>query len=193
MLVDGMSTLMTENAKNCESMNFHAFGLRWKFNIRLDLVKDYLSAYLTIADEKCTGSNWGVTCWFNLSVISQIGDLDICTASVFSFDSNHVSWGVSSLISQEMLKQKFIVNDKAVFCAEITGVIPLFLNVIINTFSPTMGTAERVKLMKVPRNNSRFTWKITQFSSFSGESHSSYEFTCGPRRWYAQFYAPSIS
>ncbi|KAF3557884.1 hypothetical protein F2Q69_00011436 [Brassica cretica] len=167
MLVDGMSTLMTENAKNCESMNFHAFGLRWKFNIRLDLVKDYLSAYLTIADEKCTGSNWGVTCWFNLSVISQIGELDICTASVFSFDSNHVSWGVSSLISQEMLKQKFIVNDKAVFCAEITGVIPLFLNVIINTFSPTMGTAERVKLMKVPRNNSRFTWKITQFSSFS--------------------------
>lgn len=115
------------------------------------------------------------------------------SASVFSFDSNHVSWGVSSLISQEMLKQKFIVNDKAVFCAEITGVIPLFLNVIINTFSPTMGTAERVKLMKVPRNNSRFTWKITQFSSFSGESHSSYEFTCGPRRWYAQFYAPSIS
>ncbi|CDY60616.1 BnaAnng17000D [Brassica napus] len=188
MLVDGMSTLLTESAKNCESMDFHAFGLKWKFNIRLDLVKDYLSAYLTIADEKCTGSNWGVTCCFNLSVISQIGEFDICTASVFSFDSNHVSWGVSSLISQDMLKQKFIVNDKAVFCAEITGVVPLFLNVIINTFSPTMGTAERVKLMKVPRNNSRFTWKITQFSSFSGESHSSYEFTCGPRRWYLEMY-----
>ncbi|CAN7104184.1 unnamed protein product [Brassica rapa subsp. narinosa] len=167
---------------------FVVCNMFWYFNIRLDLVKDYLSAYLTIADEKCTGSNWGVTCCFNLSVISQIGEFDICTASVFSFDSNHVSWGVSSLISQDMLKQKFIVNDKAVFCAEITGVVPLFLNVIINTFSPTMGTAERVKLMKVPRNNSRFTWKITQFSSFSGESHSSYEFTCGPRRWYLEMY-----
>ncbi|KAL0722192.1 hypothetical protein Bca4012_036791 [Brassica carinata] len=189
MLVDGMSTLMTESVKICESLDFHAFGLKWKFNIRLDLVKDYLSAFLTIADEKCTGSNWGVTCNSKLSVVSQTGALDICTAaSVFSYDSNHLSWGVNSLISQEMLKQKFLVNDKAVFCAEITGVIPLFLNVTINSLSPTMGTAERVKLMKVSRNNSRFTWKITQFSSFKGEKHSSYEFTCGPRRWYLEMY-----
>ncbi|KAF2601580.1 hypothetical protein F2Q70_00025237 [Brassica cretica] len=188
MLVDGMSTLMTKSAKNCQSMDFHAFGLKWKFSIHVDLVKDYLSAFLTIADEKCTGSNWRVTCSFKLSVVSQTGALDICTESVFSFDSNNVSWGVIKLISQEMLKQNFIVNDKAVFCAEITGVTALFLNVIINTFSPTMGTAERVKLMKVSRNNSRFTWKITQFSSFSGESHSSYEFTCGPRRWYLEMY-----
>ena len=29
MLVDGMSTLMTENVKNCESMDFRARGLKW--------------------------------------------------------------------------------------------------------------------------------------------------------------------
>lgn len=33
MLVDGMSTLLTESAKNCESMDFHAFGLKWWVNL----------------------------------------------------------------------------------------------------------------------------------------------------------------
>nr|AAO37218.1 hypothetical protein [Arabidopsis thaliana]AAX55137.1 hypothetical protein At2g32870 [Arabidopsis thaliana] len=46
-----------------------------------------------------------------------------------------------------------------------------------------MGTAERFKLIEFSPKNSRFTWKITQFSSFDGEEHSSYEFTVGPRRW----------
>ncbi|KAF8046183.1 hypothetical protein N665_0529s0001 [Sinapis alba] len=29
MLVDGMSKLMTEKVKECESLDFHAFGLKW--------------------------------------------------------------------------------------------------------------------------------------------------------------------
>lgn len=78
--------------------------------------------------------------------------------------------------------QDFTVNDKSVFSAEITNVIPQSLDV---GWTPrTMGTAESIKLMEVERNKSKFTWKITHFSTFVGEHHSSYQFTVGPRKWY---------
>ena len=93
------------------------------------------------------------------------------------------SQGLANFISHTDLKERFLVNDKAVFYAEISEeVIPNFL---VTGIPRTMGTAERFKLIEVARNNSRFTWKITKFSSFNGEEHSSYEFTVGPRRWYA--------
>lgn len=115
----------------------------------------------------------------------------VLSAFEFDFDSEHDSWGKRSFISQEALRGNYLVNDKTVFCAEITGVrTPKVLKA--NGISRTLGTAERLKLMEMPRNNSKFTWKITQFSSFDGEDHSSYEFTVGPRRWYAKFYVPSI-
>ncbi|KAF8050002.1 hypothetical protein N665_2070s0010 [Sinapis alba] len=186
MLVDGMSKLMTEKVKECESLDFHAFGLKWKLAIRSDLSENYISFFLHINDEQCTGSNWGVNCSFKLSVVSQTRAPDLCISIEFDFDSENDSRG-RHIISQKVLKEKYLVNDKAVFCAEIIQVrTPKFLKV--NSISRTVGTAERLKLMEVPQNNSKFTWKITQFSSFDGEHHSSYEFTVGPRRWYLKMY-----
>lgn len=99
------------------------------------------------------------------------------------FDEKHPSWGQDIFITDKVLEEKYLLNDKAVFSAEITNVKPNFLKV--TSISRTMGTAESLKLMDVARKNSRFTWKITRFSSFDGVTHSSYEFTLGPRRWYA--------
>lgn len=97
--------------------------------------------------------------------------------------------GLYSFISYTDLKERFLVNNKAVFYAEITDVQPNFPVISIHR---AMGTAERFKLIELPRNNSRFTWKITQFSSFNGEDHSSYEFTVGQRRWYANHILSSV-
>lgn len=90
--------------------------------------------------------------------------------------------GKESFMSHKILKE-ILVNDKVVFCAEITNVKP---NFPVKVPRRTMGTAEHLKLIEVPQNKSRVTWKITQFSSFDGDHHSSHEFTVGPRKWYAK-------
>ncbi|KAG2329796.1 hypothetical protein Bca4012_020672 [Brassica carinata] len=93
----------------------------------------------------------------------------------------HLTRGVEGKVSCE--------RQNGFLCGDITGVqtkLPKFLKA--NFISRNLETAERLKLMEVPRNNSRFTWKITKFSSFDGEQHSSYEFTVGPRRWYLKMH-----
>ncbi|CAH2059710.1 unnamed protein product [Thlaspi arvense] len=128
---------------------------------------------------------YGFRC-FKLSVGCPTGDP--CLSKTFDLCINvHEAFPKQdSFISYEDLK-KYLVNDKVVFCAEFNHVIPKFLNV--NSFSRfTSGTAERIKLMDVPGSNSRFTWKITKFSTFNDEHHSSFEFTFGPRRWYLTMY-----
>ncbi|CAN6834355.1 unnamed protein product [Brassica oleracea] len=186
MLIEGMSKLLTRKVKRCKSLDFHVSGLKWKFVIHSDVVKDYISFFLHITDEKCTGSNWQINCSVKLSVVSQNGPPDICKVFVTCFDEKYPSWGQDMFITDEVLKEKYLLNDKAVFSAEITNVKPNFLKV--TSISPTMGTAESLKLMDVARKNSRFTWKITRFSSFDGVTHSSYEFTLGPRRWKLEMY-----
>ncbi|CAH2059706.1 unnamed protein product [Thlaspi arvense] len=191
MLIDGMTKVMTNQDKKCQSLDFHAAGLKWSFYIKSDVVKDHLSCYLSIKDEKCIGSNWEVQCSFNLIVVSHTGLADLCKPCAACFTEKNPSWGQASLISNVDLKKNYLVNEKVVFCAEITEVKPKFLNV--NSVSPTMGTVERLKLTEVQRKNSRFTWKITQFSSFDGEHHSSYEFTVGPRRWNISMYPKGVA
>ncbi|CAD5320185.1 unnamed protein product [Arabidopsis thaliana] len=155
MLVDGMSKLLTEKVNNFQSLDFQVSGLKWRLLIQPAVgVKDYLSVAVWIIDEKF---------------------------SVGCHNEKQPAQGVVKFITHTQLKERFLVNDKAVFYAEISEeVIPNFL---VTGIPRTMGTAERFKLIEVARNNSRFTWKITKFSSFNGEEHSSYEFTVGPRRW----------
>lgn len=96
------------------------------------------------------------------------------------FEANNTHVLIS--IPLNSLKESYTVNDKSVFSAEITEVKPRFLDV--TSIPRTIGTAERIKLTEVESNKSKFTWKITRFSSFTGENNSSYQFTVGPRRWY---------
>ncbi|CAH8360688.1 unnamed protein product [Eruca vesicaria subsp. sativa] len=184
MLVDGMSQLMTEKVKMCTSLDFHAFGLKWRFNIRSGVEEDYLSFYLHIIDEKCSGSKWEVNCTYKLGIVSQTAATDIIMPFEMDFDSDRTSWGESEIISIESLRKACVVNDKAVFYAEITGVKPRSLKV--SSIPRTNGTAERLTLIET--NNNRFSWKVTRFSSINSQVHMSYEFTFGPRRWYLQMY-----
>ncbi|KAL1205743.1 Ubiquitin C-terminal hydrolase 12 [Cardamine amara subsp. amara] len=180
MLVDGISKLTTGKVQTYQSSDFHVSGLKWRLLIRPAIgVKDFLSFVLWITDEKCIGSNWEVKFVFKIGIVPRIGP-EICYLYAGHHNETSLFQGLNSFISYMDLKERFIVNDKAAFYAEITDVQPNFPVIRIHR---AMGTAERFKLIEVPRNNSRFTWKITQFSSFNGENHSSYEFTVGPRRW----------
>ncbi|CAA7049473.1 unnamed protein product [Microthlaspi erraticum] len=191
MLIDGMSKLMSEHFKRCDSLDFYASDLKWKLIVRSDTVKGSISFYLWITDSRCVGPNWEVTCSFKLSLVSQTGH-DLCKPFTFAFNAKQDSWGHNNFITHEVLKKDgFLVNDRTVFSAEITEVKPKFLHV--NGVSRNMGTAERLKLTEVSRNNSKFTWKISEFSSFNGEHHSSHEFTVGPRIWYLVMYPKGIS
>uniref|UniRef100_A0A1J3IW20 MATH domain and coiled-coil domain-containing protein n=1 Tax=Noccaea caerulescens TaxID=107243 RepID=A0A1J3IW20_NOCCA len=192
MLIDGMSKLMSENFKSCHSLEFYASDLKWKLIVRSDTVKGSVSFYLWITDSRCVGSNWEVTCSYTLSVVSQTGGPNICKPFTLAFNAKQDSWGYHSFITHEVLKKDgYLVNDRTVFSAEITEVKPKFLDV--TGLSRNIGRAERLKLTEVSRNNSKFTWKISQFSSFDGEHHSSHEFTVGPRRWYLQMYPKGTS
>ncbi|CAA0374228.1 unnamed protein product [Arabidopsis thaliana] len=181
MLVDGMSKLLTEKVNNFQSLDFQVSGLKWRLLIQPAVgVKDYLSVAVWIIDEKCTGPNWEVKFNFKIGLLPQTGP-EYFYVSVGCHNEKQPAQGVVKFITHTQLKERFLVNDKAVFYAEISEeVIPNFL---VTGIPRTMGTAERFKLIEVARNNSRFTWKITKFSSFNGEEHSSYEFTVGPRRW----------
>ncbi|CAH8264534.1 unnamed protein product [Arabidopsis lyrata] len=180
MLVDGMSKLLTEKVKNCQSVDFQVSGIKWRLVIRLSKGrKDHLSFVLEITDEKCTGSNWEVKFNFKIGIVPQTGP-DYCFVLVGHQNEKQRSQGLANFISHKDLKERFLVNDKAGFYAEISDVQP---NFPVTRIPRTMGTAERFKLIEFSPRNSRFTWKITQFSSFDGEEHSSYEFTVGPRRW----------
>ncbi|CAH8358644.1 unnamed protein product [Eruca vesicaria subsp. sativa] len=179
MLVDGMSNLMTGEIENCASSDIYVGGLKW--NIILASEGGCLHFGLMISDSKCTGSNWKVNCTVKLTLYSDASSLlhQNHTTGV-CFDANNTVVFVSIPVNN--LKESYTVNDKSVFSAEITEVRPRFLDV--TSIPRTMGTAESIKLVEVERNKSKFTWKITRFSSFVGEHNSSYQFTVGPRRWY---------
>lgn len=163
-----------ENANNCTNAHF--------------MLIEGMSKLLTRKVKRCESLDFhvsGLKC-VKLSVVSQTGPPDICKVFVMCFDEKHPSWGQDIFITDKVLEEKYLLNDKAVFSAEITNVKPNFLKV--TSISRTMGTAESLKLMDVARKNSRFTWKITRFSSFDGVTHSSYEFTLGPRTWKLEMY-----
>ncbi|KAG7568564.1 MATH/TRAF domain [Arabidopsis thaliana x Arabidopsis arenosa] len=185
MLVDGMSKLLTQKVKYCQSLDFQVSGIRWKLLIRPALgFNDCLSYSVWIIDEKYTGSYWEVKFNFKIGIVPQTGS-DYCYVFVGCHNKQSLVLGLDNFISYTVLKERFLVNDKAVFYAEISDVQP---NFPVTGIPRTMGTAERLKLIEVARNNSRFTWKITKFSSFTGVEHSSYEFTVGPRRWRLSMY-----
>ncbi|VVB07355.1 unnamed protein product [Arabis nemorensis] len=182
MLVDGMSKLMTEEIKSCQSSDFYVSGIKWSFCIRSDVKKDWLSFSMKISDEKSFGSNWEVRCRVKYSAVTQSGQYKSWKVHAACYNPNNKMWEQETLISHKVLKEYCLVNDKAVFYAEITDVKLKSLNPVTNT-PPTNCTAERIKLMEVPRNKSRYTWKITRFSSFRGKGPTSYEFTVGQRKW----------
>ncbi|ESQ51873.1 hypothetical protein EUTSA_v10016948mg [Eutrema salsugineum] len=187
MLVDGMSKLKTHKVKEVQSSVFNVSGLKWKLIVYPageDGTKEYLSFYLKIKDKKSLGPNWEVKCSFKLTIVPQNG-FNRCQSSEWlteSYNANQRIIGEDSFISYEELKKKYLVNDKVVFCADITDVRPNFP--VTNTIPRTIGTAERITLTEVSKKDSRFTWKITQFSSFDvGDYHFSNEFKLGQRRW----------
>ncbi|KFK31103.1 hypothetical protein AALP_AA6G068400 [Arabis alpina] len=182
MLVDGMSKLMTEDIKSCQSSDFHVFGLKWSFCIRSDVKKDYLSFSMKISDEKSFGSNWEVRCRVKYSAVTQSGQYRSWKLYSASYNANNKMWEHETFISYKVLKEKCLVNDKAVFFAEISDVKLKSLDHVTST-PRAIGTAERIKLMEVPQNKSKFTWKITRFSSFRGKGPTSYEFTVEQRKW----------
>ncbi|KAJ0241897.1 MATH/TRAF domain-containing protein [Hirschfeldia incana] len=184
MMVDGMSKLMTRKVNQCWSSDFHIAGLQWRLVISWkNAQKDNLYLRLRITDKKCTGSSWNVKCRGIFSLVGERGNHHLLESfpACFKEDTKpnpkSIPWGT--------LKQWFLVNDKAVFMTEIINVVASFP---VTPIARNMGTAECIKLIEVPQNNSRFTWKITRFSSFSGKRHSSYEFTVGPRRWKIMMY-----
>ncbi|XP_013621855.1 PREDICTED: uncharacterized protein LOC106328045 [Brassica oleracea var. oleracea] len=187
MLVDGMSKLMTRQVENCVSSDFYVGGLKW--NIVILQQQDCLYFVLVITDSKCIGSNWKVNCNVKLTIYSATSPfLNQNRGTWFCFDANNTTLLVSIPVKN---MQEYTVNDKSVFSAEITNVNPQSLDV---GWTPrTMGTAESIKLMEVERNKSKFTWKITHFSTFVGEHHSSYQFTVGPRKWYLRMYPKGTS
>ncbi|KAH0932591.1 hypothetical protein HID58_009708 [Brassica napus] len=183
MLVDGMSKLMTRQVENCVSSDFYVGGLKW--NIVILQQQDCLYYVLVITDSKCIGSNWKVNCNVKLTIYSATSPfLNHNRWTWFCFDANNTTLLVS--IPVKNMQELYTVNDKSVFSAEITNVNPQSLDVGWNP--RTMGTAENIKLMEVERNKSKFTWKITHFSTFVSEHHSSYQFTVGPRKWYLRMY-----
>ncbi|KAG2298238.1 hypothetical protein Bca4012_009437 [Brassica carinata] len=181
VMVDGMSKLMTRKINQCQSSDFHIDGLQWRLIISWkNAQKDNLYLRLQITDKKCTGRNWSVNCICFFSLADERGDhhpilepFPACFKEDSKPNPKSIPWGT--------LKQRFLVNDKAVFITSITNVVASFAGIPIRRRN--LGTAECIKLFEVPQNNSRFTWKITRFSSFNGKRHSSYEFTVGPRRW----------
>ncbi|KAJ4907218.1 TRAF-like family protein [Raphanus sativus] len=183
MLVDGMSKVMTRQVENCVSSDIYVGGLKW--NIVILTQQDCLYYALVISDSKCIGSNWKVNCNVKLTIYSATSSiLNYNRWTWFCFDANNSTLLVS--IPLNNMKELYTVNDKSVFSAEITNVNPQSLDV---SWTPrTIGTAESIKLIEVERNKSKFTWKITHFSTFVGEHHSSYQFTVGPRRWYLRMY-----
>ncbi|EFH57509.1 hypothetical protein ARALYDRAFT_902353 [Arabidopsis lyrata subsp. lyrata] len=185
MLVDGMSKLLTQKVNNCQSLDFQVSGIKWRLLIRPAVgFKDYLSVSVWIIDEKCTGSNWEVKFNFKIGLLPQTGP-EFSYFLVGCHNQQNPLQGLDNFILYTVLKERFLVNDKAVFYAEISDVQP---NFPVTGITPTMGIAERFKLIEVARKNSRFTWKITKFSSFTGVEHSSDEFTVGPRRWRLSMY-----
>ncbi|KAL0710628.1 hypothetical protein Bca4012_017606 [Brassica carinata] len=179
MLVDGMSKLITRQVENCASSDIYVDGLKWNIILGSDGGSLYFG--LIITDRKCIGSNWKVDCTVKLTLYSAASSLlHQSNTSSICFDANNTTVVVSIPLND--LKELYTANDKSVFSAEITEVKPRFLDV--TSIPRTMGTAESIKLMEVEKNKSKFTWKITRFSSFTGENNSSYQFTVGPRRWY---------
>lgn len=106
----------------------------------------------------------------------------IFSAFAVRYNARKLTNGDHSFVSHKELKEMYLVNDKVAFGVEITDVKP---NFPVTVLRRNMGTAERLKLIEVPRNKSRFTWKMTRFSSFDGPRYLSHEFTVGPRKWYA--------
>ncbi|ESQ51876.1 hypothetical protein EUTSA_v10016963mg [Eutrema salsugineum] len=191
MLVDGMSKLKTQKVMQVQSSVFNVSGLKWMLIVYpagKDGTKEYLSFYLKIKDKKSLGPNWEVKCSFKLTIVPQNG-FNRCHSieGIESYNANQTIIGEDSFISYEELKKKYLVNDKVVFCADVTDVQPNFP--VTNTIPRTIGTAERITLTDVSKKDSRFTWKITQFSSFDvGDYHFSNEFKLGQRRWKLKMY-----
>ncbi|CAA7032867.1 unnamed protein product [Microthlaspi erraticum] len=185
--VDGMSKLITNDVNMAQSSEFHVSGHKWRLVIypsKKDRTetKDHLCFYLRISDRNSLPSNWEVKCSFKLSIVSQTKHVqDISKSFVECYNATEAIKGEYSFILHSVL-ERYIVNDKVVFCAEITE-FKVEPKLLVTSIPRTMGTANRLNIMEMPRVNSRFTWNITQFSSFDGEQHSSYKFTVGPRQW----------
>ncbi|CAN8277467.1 unnamed protein product [Cochlearia groenlandica] len=188
MMFDAMSKLKTHNVNTCQSSVFDFAGLKWKMIIYpwgKDGTKDYLSFYLRIKDKESLGSDWEVTCTVKLTIVYEYGLFvrDITQWLVVSYNEQDAINGIDNFMPNKFLKYEDLKGAlRMCFCVEITNVQTNFPIKTFNLFQ-SLATKEHLKLIDVPKNNSRFTWKITQFSSFDGESHSSYEFTVGPRRW----------
>ncbi|KFK31104.1 hypothetical protein AALP_AA6G068500 [Arabis alpina] len=194
LLVDGMSKLTTHKVNKCQSSIFHVSGFQWKLIIHPagdDGRQDYLSFYVKIKDRESLPFNWEVHCSLKLSIVSQNKSIKLPWIKM-CYNEDKIMNGEERFMSHKVLQeitQGFNTNDKVVFCAEITNVKPSFN---VNVPRQTMATAEHLKLTELPQNKSRVTWKITQFSSFDGDHHSSHEFTVGPRKWKIMMYPKGI-
>ncbi|KAG2332762.1 hypothetical protein Bca52824_003942 [Brassica carinata] len=178
VVVEGITKLTSGKVESCVSSDFYVGGLKW--NIILVPVGDSLSIGLMLNDSKCVGSNWTVRCNVKLTVYDQHSSLlNLNNTYSVLFDANGEKVDVKHSFKDI---HNYSTDDIAVFSATVTNVKTKGLNV--TSIPRKMGTAERIKLMEVEKNKSKFTWKITHFSSFVGEHHSSYQFTVGPRRWY---------
>ncbi|CAH8383224.1 unnamed protein product [Eruca vesicaria subsp. sativa] len=177
VVVEGITKLTAGKIESCVSSDFYVGGLKWNI-ILVPVGNNSISFGLMISDSKCVGSDWKVRCNVKLTLYSQHSSmLNLNETPSVCFDANCKKIDVAFTRIHS-----YLAHDIAVFSATVTKVKPIGLNV--TSIPRTMGTAEKIKLMEVEKNKSKFTWKITHFSSFVGEHHSSYQFTVGPRRWF---------
>ncbi|KAJ0262012.1 hypothetical protein HA466_0050180 [Hirschfeldia incana] len=183
IVVEGITKLTSRKVESCVSSDFYIDGLKWNIILVPAVGDDSLSMGLMLNDSKCVGSNWHVKCKVKVTLRNEL-----ITSMLYQTCSAHFSANCKKVdLVKHCFKKIHNYTDKdiVVFSATVTNVEPNGLNV--TSIPRKMGTAERIKLMEVEKNKSKFTWKITHFSSFVGEHHSSYQFTVGPRRWYANF------
>ncbi|KAJ0262009.1 hypothetical protein HA466_0050180 [Hirschfeldia incana] len=179
-VVEGITKLTSRKVESCVSSDFYIDGLKWNIILVPAVGDDSLSMGLMLNDSKCVGSNWHVKCKVKVTLRNEL-----ITSMLYQTCSAHFSANCKKVdLVKHCFKKIHNYTDKdiVVFSATVTNVEPNGLNV--TSIPRKMGTAERIKLMEVEKNKSKFTWKITHFSSFVGEHHSSYQFTVGPRRWF---------